>query len=91
MSGTKAGGKKCAATNKRKYGENWYAEIGKKGGLAPTTAPKGFAANPQLARQAGRKGGLISSKAPTMSLAERRNEIAEMLKQEEELTAYEVS
>lgn len=91
MAGTKAGGKKCAATNKRKYGENWYAKIGKKGGLTPTTAPKGFAANKQLAKQAGRKGGLISSKAPTMTLEERRNEIAELLRQEEELEFYEVS
>ena len=89
MSGTKAGGKKCAATNKRKYGENWYAEIGRKGGQVKT--PKGFALNPQLARQAGRKGGLTSSKSPILTLEERRQEIAELLKNEEEMEAYEIS
>lgn len=89
MAGTKAGGKKCAATNKRKYGNNWYAEIGRKGGQAKI--PKGFALNPQLARQAGRKGGLTSSKAPTLTLEERRQEIAELLKNEEEMEAYEIS
>ena len=66
MSGTKAGGKKCAATNKRKYGENWYAEI-------------------------GRKGGLTSSKSPILTLEERRQKIAELLKNEEEMEAYEIS
>ena len=89
MSGTKAGGKKCAATNKRKYGDNWYAEIGRKGGQVKT--PKGFALNPQLARQAGRKGGLTSSKSPILTLEERRQEIAELLKNEEEMEAYEIS
>ena len=89
MAGTKAGGKKCAATNKRKYGEDWYAKIGRKGGKKGHTG--GFAANPELARIAGRKGGLISSKAPTMTLEERRNEIKELLRQEEELEFYEVS
>lgn len=89
MAGTKAGGKKCAATNKAKYGDNWYAEIGRKGGQAKI--PKGFALNHQLARQAGRKGGLTSSKAPTLTLEERRREIAELLKNEEEMEAYEIS
>ena len=32
MSGTHAGGKKAAATNKAKYGKDFYAEIGRKGG-----------------------------------------------------------
>lgn len=89
MAGTKAGGKKAAATNKAKYGVKFYANIGRKGGLNGHTG--GFAANPQLAKQAGRKGGLISSKSPTMSLAERRNEIEELLRQEEELKFYEIS
>ena len=30
MSGTKAGGMKAAATNKAKYGKEFYARIGKK-------------------------------------------------------------
>ena len=30
MAGTKAGGKKAAETNKKIYGANFYAEIGRK-------------------------------------------------------------
>lgn len=33
MAGTKAGGQKAAATNKARYGNNWYAKIGAKGGV----------------------------------------------------------
>ena len=32
MAGTKAGGMKAAATNKAKYGKEFYARIGQKGG-----------------------------------------------------------
>ena len=32
MSGTKAGGLKAAATNKKRHGEGFYARIGAKGG-----------------------------------------------------------
>jgi len=92
MAGTKAGGKKAAATNKAKNGEDFYARIGRKGGKAETAFPKGFATMPQWKRMAaGRKGGLVSSKNPTMTLAERRQEIDELLKQEEELANYETS
>ena len=58
MSGTKAGGLKAAATNKKLYGDGFYARIGKKGGTNGHTG--GFAANPELARKAGAKGGKIS-------------------------------
>ena len=58
MAGTKAGGKKAAATNKAKYGKSFYAEIGRKGGKNGHTG--GFAANPALAKIAGAKGGRIS-------------------------------
>ncbi len=58
MAGTKAGGVKAAATNKAKHGTDFYAKIGAKGGKLGRTG--GFAANPELARIAGRKGGLIS-------------------------------
>lgn len=57
MAGTKAGGMKAAAKNLAKN-PNFYAEIGKRGGQRGHTG--GFAANPELARIAGRKGGLIS-------------------------------
>lgn len=58
MAGTKAGGQKAAATNRKKYGREYYAAIGRKGHTG------GFAANPELAREAGRKGGLISKRGP---------------------------
>jgi general stress protein YciG len=58
MPGTVAGGRKAAQTNKTRHGENFYARIGAVGGQKGHTG--GFAANRDLAREAGRKGGLIS-------------------------------
>lgn len=60
MAGTKAGGVKAAATNKEKYGSEFYANIGRKGGQNGHTG--GFAANPELARIAGSIGGKISKR-----------------------------
>lgn len=62
MAGTKEGGKKAAATNKAKYGAEFYARIGQKGGRNGHSG--GFAANPELARIAGAKGGRISRRGP---------------------------
>lgn len=61
MAGTKAGGIKTAITNKLKHGENYYAEIGRKGGSVKGTL-KGFASNHERARIAGKKGGTISKR-----------------------------
>lgn len=58
MAGTKLGGQAAAATNKSKYGENFYAKIGAQGGKKGRTG--GFFANRELARIAGAKGGRIS-------------------------------
>ncbi len=58
MAGTKTGGVKAAATNKSKYGKDFYAKIGAAGGKKGTTG--GFAANRELARKAGAVGGRIS-------------------------------
>jgi general stress protein YciG len=58
MAGTKEGGLKAAARNKAKHGADFYARIGAKGGHNGTTG--GFAANRELARIAGAKGGRIS-------------------------------
>jgi general stress protein YciG len=55
MAGTVAGGKSAAKTNKAKYGEDFYAKIGSKGGKLGRTG--GFYANRELARTAGAKGG----------------------------------
>ena len=58
MAGTKEGGKKAAATNKAKYGAEFYAKIGANGGKNGHTG--GFYANRELARIAGARGGRIS-------------------------------
>jgi general stress protein YciG len=58
MAGTKAGGQAAAATNKTKYGADFYAKIGAKGGKLGKTG--GFYANRELARKAGAIGGRIS-------------------------------
>ena len=62
MSGTVYGGKKAAATNRKRYGKNFYKNIGAKGGRLGTTG--GFAANPALAKIAGAKGGRLSKCGP---------------------------
>jgi general stress protein YciG len=61
MAGTKAGGKAAAATNKAKYGPDFYAKIGAKGGKLGRTG--GFFADRELARIAGAKGGRISRRS----------------------------
>jgi len=55
MSGTKAGGLKCAATNKLKHGDDFYKRIGSKGGKV-RNPKKGFGSNHERAVAAGRKG-----------------------------------
>lgn len=63
MSGNKKGGIQAAATNKQRYGQDFYKKIGGKGGLK-TGVKKGFAANPELAAIAGKKGGRKSKRGP---------------------------
>ena len=58
MAGTRQGGAKAAATNKTKYGKDFYARIGAMGGKMGHTG--GFYANRDLARKAGALGGRIS-------------------------------
>lgn len=71
MVGTKAGGIKVAATNKAKYGDDFYAKIGSKGGSRGHTG--GFASKKvgadgltgfERARIAGKKGGTVSKRGP---------------------------
>ena len=68
MSGTKAGGAKAAKTNKKLHGEDFYARIGRKGGLA-STPTGGFGSEKvgkdgltgrERARLVGSTGGLVS-------------------------------
>lgn len=71
MVGTLFGGRKAAATNIRRYGKDWYAEIGRKGGRNGRTG--GFASEKigsdgltgfERARIAGAKGGHLSKRGP---------------------------
>ena len=62
MAGTKAGALKAAKTNKERNGADFFARIGRIGGKNGHTG--GFAANRELAREAGRKGGKISRRGP---------------------------
>jgi general stress protein YciG len=72
MAGTKAGGQKAAATNKNKYGKDFYAEIGRNGGSHGHTG--GFAADPELARRAGAIGGRKSKRGPAKKKEEEKEE-----------------
>lgn len=61
MAGTKEGGTAAAATNKKKYGPDFYARIGAKGGSKGHTG--GFAAGKEgreRARKYGAVGGRLS-------------------------------
>ncbi len=55
MSGTVKGGRQAAKTNKERHGDLFYQEIGRLGGKKSRGG--GFAANRELARIAGAKGG----------------------------------
>ena len=62
VSGTLAGGRKARDTNYKLHGKDFYKRIGAIGGRNGHSG--GFAANPELARMAGRKGGRISRRGP---------------------------
>lgn len=64
MSGTLDGGRKAAKANIERHGKDYYSKLGKLGGSAPHNKPRGFAANPELAKKAGKIGGKISKRGP---------------------------
>jgi general stress protein YciG len=68
MAGTKLGGHKAAATNKQRYGLNFYEQIGAKGGKISRGG--GFAMNRELAVEAGRRGGKASRRRKPATPAE---------------------
>lgn len=74
MAGTKEGGDRAAKTNVARHGKDFYARIGAAGG-AKKGVKKGFAANRELARAAGARGGRISrrTKVATAGPANRAN------------------
>lgn len=61
MAGTKTGGAKAAKTNKKKYGKDFYKELGRRGGKAYHAGGRGFQISGK-AVEAGRKGGKISKR-----------------------------
>lgn len=77
MPGTKIGGQKAAITNKKKHGEDFYKNIGRKGGRNGHTG--GFASNPALAKEAGRKGGKISRRRPKEVLEKEQQKLREIV------------
>jgi general stress protein YciG len=69
MSGTVAGGKKAAKTNKKRYGEGFYTIIGRKGGIksrggffSPDYVNPDGTTGYENAVAAGRKGGKASGR-----------------------------
>ena len=68
MSGTLEGGRKAAATNKAKYGKEFYANIGRKGGSKSHPETRPFALDPELAKRCGRNGGKKSKRGPAIRL-----------------------
>lgn len=82
MAGTKAGGLKAAATNKTKHGETFYQRIGRLGGSTNYGKKRGFAANPELARRAGIKGGRIGKRGKGSVLKTTIEPIADKITEE---------
>lgn len=68
MAGTVEGGKLAAQTNKQLHGEDFYKRIGAKGGANGRTG--GFAADRELARIAGAKGGRVSRRTKKEVISE---------------------
>lgn len=69
MAGTITGGKKAAETNKAKYGADYYKNLGRIGGH--NSHAGGFAANPELAKIAGARGGRKSKRGKGSAWAKR--------------------
>lgn len=68
MAGTKEGGRKAAATNKKKYGKNYYAQLGARGGRShcggfnSDKVGKDGLTGWERAKVAGKTGGLKSTR-----------------------------
>lgn len=77
MSGTREGGIKARQTNLKKYGKNFYKNIGYLGGINGHTG--GFAADSNRAKEAGRKGGLKSKRGMSKNTPARISAIRSLL------------
>lgn len=61
MAGSKKGGAKASQIMKEKYGEDYYRELGRRGGKN-TGALKGFSAYPDKAKEYGKTAGKKSKR-----------------------------
>lgn len=66
MAGTRLGGKRTAATNKAKYGDDYYVRLGSAGGSTRHRETRPFYLDRDLAKRAGTNGGKVSRR-PKMS------------------------
>lgn len=64
MAGTVEGGFRTRDTNRAKYGKDYYANIGYLGGIVSHPETRPFTVDRQLAKRAGRNGGLKSKRGP---------------------------
>lgn len=62
MAGNKEGAKRAVATNKAKYGEDFYVRMGAKGGSGHRPEKRYFHMHPEFARIVGSKGGKKSKR-----------------------------
>lgn len=73
MAGTKQGGKAAAATNKAKYGEDFYVRLGAKGGSNGRTGgfwhAKYVLGDTEKISLAGAKGGAISRRGKQQTIS----------------------
>ena len=76
MAGTRAGGLKAAATNKKKYGKDFYRINGAIGGRISYTG--GFYGDSERARELGRIGGAISRRGSKAESDKRTAKIAKL-------------
>ena len=68
MAGTKAGGKAAAATNKAKYGADFYAKIGANGGKKATPVASTLTANWPASPAPAVAGLAVAPRKPSKSL-----------------------
>lgn len=103
MAGTKKGAAKAASTNKKRHGDTFYKDIGSKGGRNGAgkeyrkggSRASGFAADPELAREAGAKGGRASRRGPAkktvMASLEKMDEPTRIAKVNKLMKKFKVS
>lgn len=72
MAGTVKGGAKAAATNKAKYGEDFYQRMGRIGGKKAAPESRWWYRHPELAKKYGAIGGSISKRGKAKSSKKER-------------------